>query len=167
MNMHKGQITRVSAPIVKALTLLLIFASCTNDIVFFNYSSTSPDGWEKNDTVTFNVPPVRERGHYSAMLGLRVNNSYPFQSITLIVEQTIYSKSRSIRLTRDTVTCHITTEDGTITGQGLYIYQYDQPLHLAPALAAGDSLHYAIRHNMRRNILPGVSDVGIRLRREY
>ena len=47
-------------------------------------------------------------------------------------------------------------------GHGISTYQYN--FHLTTlTLNEGDSLHIAVRHNMKREILPGISDIGIRL----
>ena len=37
-------------------------ASCTTNTVYDSYSHTPLTGWEKNDTLTFCVPKLREAG---------------------------------------------------------------------------------------------------------
>jgi gliding motility-associated lipoprotein GldH len=49
---------------------------------------------------------------------------------------------------------------GNTRGQGINYYQYN--FHIADvALIEGDSLRISIRHDMKREILPGISDIGI------
>ena len=51
-------------------------------------------------------------------------------------------------------------------GQGVGSYQY----HFRVSemnLKAKDSLHICVRHDMKREIMPGISDVGIEISRLY
>lgn len=98
---------------------------------------------------------------YATMLGLRVSEAYPFQSLTLIVEQTVFPEKRT---TRDTLNCQIYDPKGTIKGQGINYFQYHY-LVSERNLKEGDSLHITVRHDMRREIIPGVADIGIKLSR--
>ena len=43
-------------------------------------------------------------------------------------------------------------------------YQYQVPVNDI-TLQQGDSLHICVRHDMKREILPGISDVGIKMTR--
>ena len=52
---------------------------------------------------------------------------------------------------------------GNVEGKGVSYYQYDFPLSTL-RLEKGDSLALVVRHAMKREILPGISDVGIMLR---
>lgn len=144
------------------LTLFIwvaLLSSCTNGLVYDQYHHTPLAGWEKNDTLFFDVARLQEAGLYTTDLGLRINGSYPFTGLTLIVTQTILPQRQT---RRDTVNCELMTSRGTIKGQGLSYYQYTY--HVASLkLQKGDSLHVSVRHDMKREILPGISDVGIQL----
>lgn len=133
--------------------------SCDNSTVYNSYRHTAPDGWERSDTLTFDVSPVSQSGDYMEMLGVRLNGQYPFMQLCLVVEQTVLP-TRMVRT--DTVICNVTTQNGTPRGHGVNFYQ-----HLIPIggirLAEGDSLHVSVRHHMRRELLNGISDIGIKL----
>ena len=141
------------------LTVAMTMVSCNRKTVYDRYLPTSDDGWEKCDTLTFCIPAVKENGTYKEEIGLRITDSYPFTKLCLIVEQTVMPAE----VTRcDTLYCRLIDDDGKVKGRGLSHYQYK--FHLTSiALAQGDSLCVNIRHNMRREILPGISDVGMRL----
>lgn len=153
---------------IVATVVMLIFTACNMDTPYSHYETMPMDGWEKNDTVTFDVPPIVRPGFYATTLGMRVHGSFPFKSITIVVEQTVFpsKKSGKIEVDRDTVNMRLTDNDGTMTGNGSNLYQYDMELGLNPNLKPGDSIHYAVRHIMKRSILPGVSDLGLTLRRK-
>lgn len=145
-----------------AFMMAVCLASCTTNTVYDSYSHTPLTGWEKNDTLTFCVPKLREAGLYNQSVGLRMTNAFPFTSISLIVEQRILPKGRVVT---DTLKCHITDARGNFLGDGVSSYQYLVPLR-KEMLNKGDSLRITIRHNMKREILPGVSDVGFKISRD-
>lgn len=149
--------------------LLLFFVACTGNKVYDSYKQTPVAGWEKNDTLTFCVPPMAQEGLYQVELGLRINGSYPFMGLTLIVEQLIVhspdycqaSHLPRMGIVADTLTCKLIDQQGRVQGQGLSYYQYDFPVSDVH-LKRGDSIYVKVWHDMKREILPGVSDIGIR-----
>ena len=140
-------------------TCLGLLSSCTEKRVYYKYCHTPIAGWEKNDTLLFNIPRMTKAGIYKAELGLRINGDYPFMNLTLIVSQTIYPGHK---IKADTLNCHLISANGMPKGQGLNTYQYNFPLP-DTSLNQGDSLCVSIKHDMKREILPGVSDVGFML----
>ena len=54
---------------------------------------------------------------------------------------------------------------GTPLGEGVSYYQYRFDMNELN-LNKGDSLVVYIVHNMKRELIPGISDVGLRLRRK-
>lgn len=142
-------------------SLLLLLASCSGGTVYDHYNHTSVSGWDRGEVLTYDVPRLKKSSKYVALLGLRVSEAYPFQSLTLIVDQTVFPEKKT---TRDTLNCQIYDPKGTIKGQGINYFQYHF-LVSEKELKEGDSLHITVRHNMRREIIPGVTDVGIKLYR--
>ncbi len=133
--------------------------SCDRLPIYCHYESTPSAGWEKNDTISFGIPPVSEAGYYKEELGLRINESYPFLGLCLIVQQTVLPSGYCHY---DTLNCHLIDKKGTIRGTGINHYQYTFHVNTI-RLAEGDSLHIRIKHNMKREIMPGVTDIGIRI----
>lgn len=142
--------------------MLIMLAACNRRLVYDKYVSTPVAGWEKNDTLSFEISPVDSAASYQSYLGLRITDAYPFTALTLIVEQHVYPRDE-IKI--DTVHCQITDDRGNATGNGLSYHQYKFPITLMQ-LQHGDSIHVRVRHDMKREILPGVSDIGMSLRRE-
>lgn len=138
---------------------LLLVTSCTGNKVYDHYDHTLLTGWEEADALQFDVPPLPETGRYATRLGLRISNAYPFQELTLIVEQTVYpGKHKQV----DTLACHLFDQKGKVEGQGVSFFQYHFSISQM-ALQKGDSLHITVRHNMKREIMPGISDIGIEM----
>ena len=144
-----------------AMAAAATLVSCNGNTVYDSYQSTPVAGWEKNDTLAFSIPPLDTTAVYDAMLGLRTTGEYPFTAITLIVEQHVFP---SDRVHTDTVNCRLADERGNTIGKGISFHQFEFPIGRME-LHSGDSIHVLVRHDMKREILPGISDVGITLRK--
>ncbi len=119
-------------------------------------------GWEKNDTLVFQPPLMEKAGNYTEEVGLRISEGFPFMKLNLIVEQTIMPSHETHC---DTIQCDLIDEHSNIKGRGVGSYQFLFPLTTLD-LKEGDRLYITLRHDMKREILPGISDVGIRLSRK-
>lgn len=146
--------------IIFTLFIIVTLISCNSHVVYDKYNHTPIAGWEKNDTLTFDVPKVVAAGEYYPSLGLRINGAYPFMGLTLIIEQRILPENKVLT---DTLQCDLISKSGTAKGQGISYYQYKFPIK-STYLNKGDSLHISVRHDMKREILPGISDIGFQLR---
>ncbi len=145
--------------IVSVVMTAAVAVSCATDTVYYSYAHTPVAGWEKNDTLTFNIPGMAASGTYSQQVGLRMTSAFPFTSISLIVEQRIMPRGKVLT---DTIKCPITDIRGNFLGDGISSFQYMFPLREV-TLNKKDSIHVSIRHNMKREILPGVSDIGLKM----
>ncbi len=150
---------------------IIFFTSCLDHRVYDHYEHTSLAGWEKNDSLFFNVPKLAKTDNYIMNIGLRINSTYPFQSLTLIIKQTVYPKRNKNKKSNfaasqlektyiDTLNCRLTNKSGRIEGRGIGSFQYHFPVTRIQ-LNRGDSIHICISHNMKQEILPGISDIGI------
>ena len=144
---------------VITLLMVLTLTACKRKTVYNHYEHTPLSGWEKNDTLVFDVPAMTQDGRYVEEVGLRINGDYPFTGLSLIVKQTV---PPSMETKSDTLNCKLIDQQGVAKGRGVSHYQY--LFHLTTLeLKKDDRLHIDIRHNMKREILPGISDIGIRL----
>lgn len=145
-----------------AFTALAGLSSCDESLVYSHYEHTQLSGWEKSDTLYFNTPRMNQKGRYRIELGLRTTGDYPFTSLTLSIEQCVFpansTKNYSIK-------CQLMEENGITKGQGVSVYQFAFPVADVD-LNEDDSVQIRIRHDMKREILPGISDVGIKLSRK-
>ena len=146
------------------MVAVFVLASCFQRTVYDEYAHTPIAGWEKNDTLSFDIPPILTTGYYQESLGLRITGAYPFTGLTLIVDQTIYpANKQEDRIEKaDTVLCQFIGKDGSSSRQGISYYQYNFPINMYK-MNQGDSIHITVRHDMKREILPGVSDIGVKV----
>lgn len=138
---------------------VMAICSCDEATIYDSYRHVNVEGWERGDTLVFDMKPVARSGDYAEALGVRLDGNYPFTQLSVVVEQTILP---SYTMLRDTVICDITTDNGTPKGHGLNIYQHIVPIG-SISLSEGDSLHIVVHHGMRRELLKGISEVGIRI----
>ncbi len=151
---------KTRAVIAAALTATVALAACDNATVYNHYVPVAD--WERTDTVVFTTPPVPTDGTWNEELGLKANSLYPFTTISIIVETTVMpAKTTHI----DTLSCTLTDSRGYHTGRGLSSYQYMFRIASLP-LRQGDSIVVTMRHNMRRETLPGIENIGLKLSRE-
>ena len=53
----------------------MLFAACAHRTVYDRYQSTARAGWEKNDTLSFAIPPLKDAATYGAVLGVRTTDA--------------------------------------------------------------------------------------------
>lgn len=149
----------VVATILIGLTVATALSSCDRKTVFDQYDHTPIAGWEKNDTLKFGPVKISTTGAYAENVGLRINGAYPFRGLCLIVEHAILPQGT---ITVDTLNCDLVDRKGIVNGRGVSFYQYSFPMK-DRMFNHGDSIYIYIRHNMKREIMPGISDVGIEI----
>jgi len=141
--------------------MLFLLTACNYNKVYDRYLETENEGWEKNEPLVFGIDSLKEGGEYTLALGLRINDRYPFQNLQLIVDQTIFPSQEKVH---DIIECKVTDKHGIKLGHGVSVYQYDFPVN-RQLLNKGDSISVVVRHNMKREILPGIIDLGVSLKR--
>ncbi|MBR0259953.1 MAG: gliding motility lipoprotein GldH [Prevotella sp.] len=142
--------------------LIMLLTACNKRTVYYHYEHTPLTGWERNDTISFVVGPIGEDGLYEEEVGLRITGEYPFMGLNMIVEQQLASTQEKHC---DTLVCDLVNDHGTAKGAGVSQYQYMFRLPTLE-LQAGEKLFVAIRHDMKREILPGISDIGVKVSRK-
>ena len=148
--------------LVMLLSLTTLFTACeTNDTAYHKYISINGEGWVNSDTLVFRVDTLRRYGDYTTYVCLRTRHDFPYRYLSVIVDQTVMPKTRS---KHREVTVEIVNRDGAQEGTGINHRIYEVPL-FTEWLGPGDSVRIAIKHNMSRETMPGIIDVGVKLKR--
>lgn len=142
--------------------LLMMLTGCENSVVYSRFGNTPMSGWDKTEPVTFDIDSLDAEGDYQMTLMLRISDKYPFRNLQLVVRQQNFPSGVE---EVDTVECAVTDEHGNLLGRGVSYYQYEHPVKTLH-YHASDSMHIEIHHIMKREILPGIADVGVRVERE-
>ena len=142
---------------ILTVAVAALFAGCDSKTVYSHYEHTPQEGWEKIDTLFFEVPPVKEAGIYQEEIGIRTDIGFPFQSLALNVAQDVLPQGEHYQTTKN---CVLYDETGKERGSG--ISRFQTVVYLTDVkLNEGESMRISITHNMRRELMSGVSDIGI------
>lgn len=141
---------------------LFLFTACTGDKTWLHsYKPMSADGWDRRDTICFPLPQAEENVNGILTLGLRITAPVSTQSIVLAVEQSLNAPA-TYRC--DTVCYLLTDVEGDALGRGVNSIQYETQ-HLPFCLRKGQSGVVRIRHLMTKEIVPGITELGIKVSR--
>lgn len=143
--------------IITILVFALALASCQRRVLYSQYNPVPIGGWMSNDTLYYEAQMLYSSGNCNMELGLRINNLYPYQNISLIVEW-----SNGVVSMTDTIDQMLYSKDMEASEGGIGLFQYVFPFEEL-SVNAGDTINLSVRHNMRKEILLGISDVGIQI----
>ena len=150
---------RNKAIVFVVLLALIVLCGCQQQVAYHEFRHIYEPGWDKSDTIHFDTRSLSAGGSYRLDAELRTDKNYPFQKLTIEIEQTVYPSKEKYH---DVIDCDLISEEGVIEGDGISYFQYQ--FHVRDlSLHQGDSVHICLTHNMKREIMPGITDVGIRL----
>ncbi len=146
--------------IMVAATAVCLFAlSCERTSMLHTYRHTPVNGWEQSDVLTYDIDTIRQAGTYNLDVGVRTTNAFPYKKLWLVVEQHFTNPAIS---RADTLACSFVNDEEDRNGKGTNTYQYTFGLGKIK-LERQQTGKISIRHIMRREMIPGVSDIGINI----
>lgn len=138
----------------------LLTASCAGDTLVHRYATLPADGWARRDTVCFDLPEHVEDICGTLTVGLRTKTGVAIRDIVLAVEQ---CDSDAFVVRRDTVCYPLTNSEGDALTSGVNFHQYET--QFVPFRMEKDRKGCVrIYHLMTRETIPGITEVGIRIR---
>ena len=150
---------RNKAIVFVVLLALIVLCGCQQQVAYHEFRHIYEPGWDKSDTIHFDTRSLSAGGSYRLDAEVRTDKNYPFQKLTIEIEQAVYPSKEKYH---DVIDCDLISEEGVIEGDGISYFQYQ--FHVRDlSLHQGDSVHICLTHNMKREIMPGITDVGIRL----
>ncbi len=141
------------------LIAVFLLVGCDKNTLMHSYQPLKDNSWDRADTIRFTLPALAQDDNCSMLVGLRLNNRYPYEQLVLQVEQVLQHPTAH-RL--DTVYYQLTNERGDFTEEGVDYFQYETE-GLPLDLKKGQTGEIKIRHLMHREVLPGITDVGIHI----
>lgn len=140
----------------------LLTASCAGDTLVHRYAALPADGWARRDTVCFDLPGNAEDISGTLTVGLRTKAGVAIRDIVLAVEQ---CDSDAFVIRRDTVCYPLTNSEGDALTSGVNFHQYET--QFVPFRMEKDRKGCVrIYHLMTRETIPGITEVGIRIRND-
>ena len=135
-------------------SVILLFG-CGKGPVSSDAAAIDPLGWRAQDTVrlTFDVEQPEHR--HDLQFGLRHNGDYPYSNLYLFVRLT-YPNGRTLT---DTLACPLAGPDGRWYGKGGDWIDHRIGYKREVAFPLAGTYNLDVVHAMRRDPLPGVSDI--------
>lgn len=131
-------------------------SSCMSDTLYFSYKTVDDERWDKSDDVFFEFVPSRHEGRCRSYMLLRTNGNYPYKNLSLNIETKLKGSIRRSRLDFD-----VTPDPSSGFRHNDYIMPID-----TFSVSEGDTLHIHVSHDMKKHILKGITDVGIKITEE-
>ena len=144
--------------------LLLFTTACHHRPATLQFQTLSSQGWRSTDTLCFDIDSLTLAGTYNLHALVRTSAAHPYDFRQLVVEvRQSWLPTGEEKV--DTVEFQISAADGAIEGEGVTIFSYEMPTTTFQQ-PIGSHAHVELRHLMRRSPLKGISNVGIRLKKE-
>lgn len=137
-------------------------AACDKQTVYHSFQAIPSEGWQRKDTLFFTVEVPDSSTDYKLSVEVRNRNDYPYQNINLSIS---YNEAATHPLRVDTLQLMLVNEDGRWKGTGWGgLYQLEFP---AGDVRIGKSgiYHFKIAHTFPDEVLYGINDIGIKLKR--
>lgn len=140
--------------------LLLLLSACSDGRpCYHHYETVAEEGLDKEDSVVLVTDSVKEDGSYGVELCLRTSARYPYRFLALKTRVKVLPDGPELM---KNLRFEVKHDNGANTGEGMIYFTHEQPFAQL-ALKRGDSLRMVVRHNMRRQVMPGVVSVGLKV----
>ena len=147
--------------------LILLFAAslcmaCDKQTVYHTFQSLPTEGWQQKDTLFFDVMIPDSTTLYYISVEVRNRNDYPYQNLPLLI---CCDNPEAQNIKRDTLELRLADSGGIWSGSGWGgLYQSTVSAGFLRIGKAGEYC-FKITYLLPDEVLPGVNDVGIRLKR--
>lgn len=148
-----------------SIILLLVagaLSACDKQTVYHTFHSLPIEGWQRKDTLFFNVEIPDSLTYYKLSIEVRNRNDYPYQNIDLSVS---HDSTDAHSLPADTLHLTLADKKGIWKGDGWGgLYQTSFPAGSVRIGKAGTYL-FKIAYTLPDETLQGINDIGIKLRK--
>lgn len=153
--MTRKQIRRWAA----AAGICLAVSACGHEDWFHTYRQIPAAEWAKSDTLAFELPAVPDSGFYDFSVEMRTTDAFPYTGLKIAV-LTVVGQAAPAR--RDTVDAPVLSATGKPLGEGVTLHHNEFPLFRL-FLPAGERPTLRLCHLMRREDIPGITAVGLKV----
>lgn len=118
------------------------------------------DGWSRNDTIAFELPPANFEGRHAVDTEIRSAHQFPYRRVYLIRELSLQSP---IKIHKDTICIETGSGEPLAKGKGVTMKAYSHS-DTTLVLRKGQKGNMKLYHIMSREVLPHITDIGIKVR---
>jgi len=146
------------------IALLLLLVSCTKNRLFDDMKSIPSEGWKANSNIVFDATVNDTSVAYDILLNVRNTASYEFSNLWLFIEISAPNGDTMI----DTVEFKLADMNGKWLGSGLgTINSVLLPYKSNIQFPYRGIYTFEIQQAMRKDILHGIKDIGVRIEKHY
>lgn len=151
---------------LKGIILLFVastLVACDEQTIYHSFQSLPAEGWQKKDTLSFNVEVPDSFTYYKLSVEIRNRNNYPYQNINLSISYIAPTDTNS--LPADTVQLTLADKKGKWKGTGWgSLYQSEFPVGGVQISKSGN-YQFKIAYTFPDKVISGINDIGIKLKR--
>ena len=151
---------------LKGIILLFVastLVACDKQTIYHSYQSLPAEGWQKKDTLSFNVEVPDSFTYYKLSVEVRNRNDYPYQNINLSIRY--IAPTDTLSLPADTIQLTLANKEGKWKGTGWgSLYQSEFPIGSIQIGKPG-IYQFKIAYAFPDKVLSGINDIGIKLKR--
>ena len=147
------------------LTVLLLFASCKGEDLYFQYEKVEKGDWYRDSVLNFSIDTLKSNqiGEYNISIELITSMLYPYSDIHLKIDHNL---NDSI-ISSDTMRYKVADEHGKWLGRGVgSLRQLSIPYKKAIWLDSTRGYELRILQLINIDPLKGVERVGVRVYRD-
>ena len=137
----------------------LSIVACNDDTLLHSYKPLPVEGWNRCDTISFNLPKTEKNINGTLTIGLRTKANIGIRDVVLAVEQ---CNENAYVCRCDTLQYPLTDSEGYALSKGVNCHQYETmqlPIHIQE----GQNGSIRIHHLMTNEVLTGITEVGIKI----
>jgi gliding motility-associated lipoprotein GldH len=155
----KTAIIQMKNKLLISTFFLVLFASCVNNDIYFHSYTIPAEGWDKNQSYSFDIEIEDIDASYNVLVNVRNNAGYPYQNLWLFSLETIDGVQKG-----DSIDFYLADERGKWLGRGAGDIR-EMAVFFREGIRFEHAGTYKIQlwQGMRDDVLAGVNDVGVRV----
>ena len=144
-----------------ATLMVLLCCSCSDGTISHSYETLSPEGWAREQLLSYEVEVDSLNNSCDISLELTYNNDYPYSNLYLFVSA---NDTIGNQIFSDTLNVTLADEFGQWIGDGWGgVYQQIVDYKTSYQFPTSGAYNISVKQGMRDNPIMGIERVGVRI----
>ncbi|MFO7864694.1 MAG: gliding motility lipoprotein GldH [Salinivirgaceae bacterium] len=142
------------------ILLAIGFSACDRSMVYDQYKNMPEEQWHVDSLKTFEFTIDDSLAIYNMYINVRNVGNYPFSNLIIFVETQLPGN----RILKDTLDCVLADKKGEWLGSGFgSLWTSKVPYKYHVRFPRKGIYVVDIQHGMRKEVLEGITDIGVRI----
>ena len=147
-----------------AILIIVVLGGCDRYRHYDQYRTMPSEAWHKDSIKTFEFQITDSLVIYNMFLNIRNTGRYPYSNLIVFVD----TKMPGNKTLRDTLNCFLADDSGDWLGSGFgSIWTSKVPYKVQVRFPRNGKYKVKLQHGMRKEDLPGITDIGIRIEKSH